>query len=282
MKEFAKKTIAGAAATLPRGRAANRAIILCYHSIHPSKRFSSASPELFERHLAWLGEHADVVPLADVRSVLPNGRPRVAITFDDGYDDNYEHAFPILERHGMKATFFVTTGLLERDEAVVERFATTLRSCLRADVEPMSWGQARELRTAGHEIGAHTWSHPNLAELGDDELGSELTRSKAVLEERLGEPVTTIAYPFGKPRRHVSAATLEAARAAGYRRGVAVITRAVRDTDAELALPRLIVSADSLETLRQKVLGAWDFLGWWQERAPLWAVKGVRPGDAGL
>ena len=171
MKELAKKTIAGAAATLPLGQTANRAIILCYHSIHPSKRFSSASPELFDRHLAWLGEHADVVSLADVRSVLPNGRPRVAITFDDGYDDNYEHAFPILERHAMKATFFVTAGLLERDEAVVERFATTLRRCPRADVEPMSWGQARELHTAGHEIGAHTWSHPNLAELGDGRAG---------------------------------------------------------------------------------------------------------------
>jgi peptidoglycan/xylan/chitin deacetylase (PgdA/CDA1 family) len=282
-KDGVKRSLAAASARFCPSDGAGRDVILCYHSIHPSKSFRSASPALFERQLDWLEDQAEIVPLAEIRSpsAHPTGRPRVAITFDDGYGDNWDFAFPLLLEHGMSATFFLTAGLIGQDETVIRRFSAIRRSS-GDDVRPLTWEQVVEMRSAGAEIGAHTYSHPNLARLPRSEVLDELTRSKEILEQRLQSPVTTLAYPFGKPRRHVSRATVEAVRSVGYRRAVALVTRAVRASDSELMLPRIAVGGDDLETFAQKVTGAWDFLGWWHERAPLWAVRALRPGDERL
>jgi peptidoglycan/xylan/chitin deacetylase (PgdA/CDA1 family) len=279
-KDGVKRSLASALAFLRPSHGAGRAVILCYHSIHPYKSFASASPALFGQQLAWLKDRADVVPLPEIRSSPEeaNGRPRVAITFDDGYGDNWDYAFPLLLEHGMPATFFLTAGLVGQDDAVVRRFAEIRRSS-REDVRALTWEQVSEMRAAGAEIGAHTYSHPNLARLARDEILDELRRSREIIEQRLQSPVTTLAYPFGKPRRHVSRAAVEAAATAGYTRAVALITRALRESDSELELPRIAIGGDDLETFGQKVTGAWDFLGWWHERAPLWAVHALRPGD---
>jgi peptidoglycan/xylan/chitin deacetylase (PgdA/CDA1 family) len=279
-KEGVKRSLAATHALLRRSSGEGRAVILCYHSIHPRKSFRSASPALFGQQLDWLKDRAEVVPLAEIRSPPTNsGRgPRVAITFDDGYGDNWDFAFPLLVGRGMPATFFLTVGLLEQDAAVIRRFSEIRRSSLD-DVRPLLWEQVLEMRAAGAEIGAHTYSHPNLARLTPSEILDELQRSRAILEERLQAPVTTFAYPFGKPRRHVTRTGVEAVASAGYTRAVALITRAVRESDSDLMLPRIAVGGDDLGTFAQKVTGAWDFLGWWHERAPLWAVQALRPGD---
>src|SRR5437870_3556674 len=102
------------------GEPARRVVVLCYHSIHPTKSFASATPVVFSQHLDWLAERCDVVPLAQIvrgGATEARARPAVVITFDDGYLDNYEYAFPILASRGLPATFFVTVGLLEKDPA---------------------------------------------------------------------------------------------------------------------------------------------------------------------
>ena len=103
--------------------------------------------------------------------------------------------------------------------------------------------------------------------------------SRESLEDHLQSAVTAVAYPFGKPRRHFTQGTLQAARVAGFDKGVAVVTRGIRPADDVLALPRIVVDGDDLATLEGKVMGHWDFLGWWQERAPLPLVRLLRPGE---
>lgn len=262
----------------PRGK---RVVVLCYHSVHPDKEFSSVTPELFKIHLQWLKEHCQPVPLSQALAVVQNGqegKPFVSITFDDGYADNYEYAFPLLQEYDIPATFFVTVGLLEGDPAVVERFQTLRGACFE-DIRPLTWEQVREMQRAGMEIGSHTWSHPNLARLGRAEARKELQRSKEVLEQRLGEAVSLLAYPFGKPQRHFTTETVELAAELVYEVAAAVLFRRVRPEDSPLALPRFFVTRDSVETLATKVMGAWDWLGYWQERAPLWMARWVSPGD---
>lgn len=102
-----------------------RAAILCYHSVaersdHPQQYLSenlTVAPEAFERQIRFLSQHYSIVQLESLVDCLRSGhrpdRDSVAITFDDGYRDNYEHAFPILRRHGVSATFYLTTGCIE-------------------------------------------------------------------------------------------------------------------------------------------------------------------------
>lgn len=103
-------------AALPR----HGVLVLNYHrigdgsnSIHDQGVWS-ASGEAFDRQLAFLKTHADVIALDDIEQALASGRGRhVAITFDDGYLDNYELAFPLLQQHRLPAAFFITTSFID-------------------------------------------------------------------------------------------------------------------------------------------------------------------------
>jgi peptidoglycan/xylan/chitin deacetylase (PgdA/CDA1 family) len=259
----------------------SRVIGLCYHSIHPGKSFASATPEMFERHLVWLGETCDVIPfrrMLDVASENDRRRPAVAITFDDGYADNYEFAFPLLVKYEMPATIFLTVGLIDGDPAVHARFGQ-LRGVSKEDIRPLTWAQVAELRAAGIEIGAHTYSHPNLIRLERAEAARELRVSKEILEKQLEAPVDLFAYPFGKQKRHFDKTTVELVRNAGYSHAAAVLSRAAKPTDSPFELPRFFTTGDSIADLAAKVRGDWDYLGVWQERVPLAVAKIVSPGD---
>ncbi len=285
-----RQTVKGAARTLAtaagrlrlrRGRG-SRVVVLCYHSIHPTKDFASATPTDFARQLDWLQEHCDLIRLEDVLSTaraVPRARPSVCLTFDDGYADNFEYAFPALQRRGIPATFFVVTGLLEHEgEAVVRQ--QRLRRSAYADVRPMAWSHVRAMRDQGMEIGAHTHSHPNLARLTPSAAREELRRSKEVLEDRLGHRVDAMAYPFGKPRRHFGPDTVDMVAEAGYRTACAVLFRGVRPSDSPLAIPRFFVtSQDGPGGVADKVLGMCDLLGAWQEHCPLPLAKRISPED---
>ena len=100
----------------------------------------------------------------------------------------------------MQATVFVTTGFCDDDPAVRLRFQE-LRGALVDEVRPLSWTQVRELQSAGLEIGAHTYSHPNLIRLSREDAERELRVSRELLEDRLSSPIDLMAYPFGKPGR---------------------------------------------------------------------------------
>jgi peptidoglycan/xylan/chitin deacetylase (PgdA/CDA1 family) len=275
---------AGAASfrTLPRRRSPGRRVIgLCYHSVHPTLRFASATPELFERHLVWLAASCEVIAfrnLLDAATQPADRRPAVAITFDDGYADNYEFAFPLLMKYQMPATIFVTVGLSDGDRVVHERFRA-LREATANEIRRLEWGQAREMRAAGIEFGSHTYSHPNLIRLAAGEVTTELRRSKEILESRLATSIDLLAYPFGKPGRQLDGPTVTTARQCGYTQAGAILSRSVRPDDCPLALPRFFATRDSVEDLAAKVRGDWDYLGAWQERAPRFLARMVSPQD---
>ncbi|MFC9972221.1 polysaccharide deacetylase family protein [Spirillospora sp. NPDC127200] len=210
--------------------------VLMYHSIRARPPRGTAalavSPGAFADQMALLADRGFTpVPFSALGGPSLPGRP-VVITFDDGYADFHEHALPVLERHGFPATVFVTTGwLADAGPDAAGRPLDTM----------MAWSQVREAAAHGVEVGGHSHSHPQLDQLGDAALREELVRSKGLLEDRLGGPVTTMAYPYG----YSSARVRRAARAAGYGTACAVANRlAVPAGDAgadELAIPRLTV-----------------------------------------
>ncbi|MBC8228074.1 polysaccharide deacetylase family protein [bacterium] len=257
-----------------------RIVILSYHSVHPTRIFRSCKPDMFEAHLQWLKENCDIIPLSSLFPIqfkdTPNAKPKVVITFDDGYVDNYQYAFPLLVKWGVPATFFATVGLLERHPEVMQRFQY-FRHTGMEELEPLTWKQVQEMTDAGMEFGAHTYSHPNLIYLEKPQLEFEIKEAKERMEDKIGQRVDGFAYPFGRPRCHFNNVNLDMVRRAGYKYAVAVFFRGVLTRDSQWALPRFSSNNDDVRTLADKIKGSWDFVGYFQEWAPLWVGRVISP-----
>ncbi|MCW5981473.1 MAG: polysaccharide deacetylase family protein [Bryobacteraceae bacterium] len=256
-----------------------QACILCYHSCHPSPSPRFCTPELLDRHLAWLKANCELTPLRELvnsPAAKAGGRPRVAITFDDGHLDNFVHALPLLLKHGAPATLFVTVGYIDRAPRALDRFNLYLARDRRA-AEPMSWEQVRAMAEAGFAVEAHSYSHANLNLLNSGERRLEIADCKAMLEDRIRQRVVGFAYPFGQPRCHFGPDAVELAREAGYEFAVTTVARTLGRRDSRMLLPRLCIGSDHLTTLADKIAGAWNPLGWFNQRAPACVARLISP-----
>lgn len=121
-----------------------------------------------------------------------------SLTFDDGFVDNLEVLAPLLAAEDAPATVFVASGWLGRNHPYAPQ------------TRVMTSDEVRELRARGVEIGGHTHSHSDLTTLDYDEAVEDLRRGKGELEELLGEPVETAAYPYGRADDQTRAACREA------------------------------------------------------------------------
>lgn len=196
----------------------------------------SVTPSRFARQmqlLAFLGYR--VISLTDlferwaIDASLAAADKVVVLTFDDGFADCLEHAIPILDARGWKATFFLVSG----DMGGPGRWLGPKWSSLML----MDWSAARALVRSGHAVGSHTVTHRSLLDLPPQAVRDELLRSKGHIEEELGVPVPDLSYPFGITTDSIMAA----ARAAGYR---SAVTTAVALADRKMDrffLPRVAV-----------------------------------------
>ncbi|HVH31361.1 MAG TPA: polysaccharide deacetylase family protein, partial [bacterium] len=184
--------------------------ILMYHQIgRPpgAARVSQdcVSPERFERQLrALLDSGYRVISLGQLLGLL-NGpiearRRCVALTFDDGLRGQFRHAYPILKRYGVPATFFLVAGYVGMKTVPPHLGLEPGQFGDRAQLAewcPLSWEEAGELARNRMEIGSHSVSHRSLGCLGRETAINEVRWSKKLLEARLGVAVEFFAYPFG-------------------------------------------------------------------------------------
>jgi len=153
----------------------------------------------------------------------PSGRPTVVVTFDDAYRSVMELAAPILRAHGIPATIFVPTDFIDRHERLSwEGIREWEGGAHERELRPLDWEQLRTLAEEGWEIGSHTCSHQLLVGLDRTSRYEELSRSRIVVEDRLGADCTAIAYPYGAADQTVARDAAEA----GYQVG-AVLTSAL-------------------------------------------------------
>lgn len=223
----------------------SRLPILMYH------RIADEGPDALERyrvdparfeeqiaHLAAAGYRS--ATLEEWRAAREAKRPlpgqRILLTFDDGCIDFYTTAWPILQRHKFGAIVFLPSDEVGGSCRWDARYGPP--------APLMSWEQIRELRDDGVEFGSHTATHAMLTGLTLEEMAREALRSRASLEEQIGEPVMSVAYPFGAYDRVVETVF----GACGYVFGLTCDPRVCEVGDRLLALPRLEVSGDlSLE-----------------------------------
>jgi peptidoglycan/xylan/chitin deacetylase (PgdA/CDA1 family) len=161
--------------------------IFTYHSLDGSGSVISTRPEDFRRQMEALAYgSAKVVPLAEIT----RSAGTVAITFDDGFGNFWEHAMPVLEQLRLPATVFV-----------VSRYCGG-RNNWRGQptgipsLPLLSWSALRDLPPA-ISLGAHTMTHPDLRALVDGDLVREVLDCRKEIEQMTGRPVATFAYPYG-------------------------------------------------------------------------------------
>jgi peptidoglycan/xylan/chitin deacetylase (PgdA/CDA1 family) len=201
--------------------------VLAYHGVgdvengaDPKRLIVSA--EHFEAHLRFL--RARGYEFRTAGELAPAGGPRpgtAVLTFDDGWRSWLTTALPLLQRLGVRGTFFVCPGMWGAQSPYVQGEAGRL----------IGEDEARELHEAGMELGSHTLSHPDLRRLDDRELERELVESKRAVEALTGEPCRLFAYPYGLFDERVE----RAAEAAGYELAFAWLPGRWRP----LAAPRL-------------------------------------------
>lgn len=188
-------------------------LVLCYHAVSPSWPSELAvKPEALREQLAAL--LADGYrPVTFTEAALARGEEKlVAATFDDAFLSVFEHGREVLAELGVPGTLFVPTDFPDSGVPFPLPEAAWIGTDHESELTCMSWDQVRLLRDGGWEIGSHSCSHPWLTQISDRQLAEEMTRSKAICEEQLGEPTRSIAYPYGNHDDRVVAA----AAAAGY------------------------------------------------------------------
>jgi peptidoglycan/xylan/chitin deacetylase (PgdA/CDA1 family) len=171
--------------------------ILMYHRIanDASDQRFTVSPKRFEQQMRLLRERGyRVLKLEDVVQMIEGRTPFlpkiVALTFDDGFKDTYNHAAPILRTLGFAATFFLVSRMMGKKSVWMSRAGYP-------SAQLMDWVDALELYAEGFSLGSHTGTHLVLGALDDATLTLETQGSKREIEDRIGAPVKFFAYPYG-------------------------------------------------------------------------------------
>lgn len=173
--------------------------ILSYHEIASTEDdLYSVTAEQFAEQMNYLeqkGYHAisleELFAFYEGKGTLPN-KP-IVITFDDGYEDNFLTALPIMEKYNMKGTVFIVPNLVNTPDY-------------------LSWLQVSAMEKRNTEIGSHTMNHIGMADATPEEQRKEIFESKTVLEQHTNKSIKFFAYPYGQ----FTPVTQQLLREAGY------------------------------------------------------------------
>ncbi len=249
--------------------------VLMYHHVSPHPGdMVTVTPETFEgqmRHLAENGYAALSLDelLSAIRGEWTPPKKAIALTFDDGWLDNWACAFPVLVKYRIRAAVFVTTGWVDRaseggPQASPGAFPFHREARRKAEEGEcrgvvLDWDRIAEMRASGLvDFFSHTVSHARCDRLGPEAAAQELRSSKRVLEERLGRPCPYLCWPFGK----FSEGAVALARETGYRALFTTRPGVVREGTDPLAIPRIVVK---------------DRVGWFRSRVWLYTRPRLSP-----
>jgi peptidoglycan/xylan/chitin deacetylase (PgdA/CDA1 family) len=218
--------------------------ILMYHSIseYASVKFRpfAVSPELFAKHMAYLHLHA-YTPITITQFVhaltkreAPLPDQPVVLTFDDGYADFFTKALPVLQQYNFTATLYIPTGFIGGTSRWLQHEGEATRPML-------TWDQVTEISASGIECGGHSHWHRQLNTLPLAQARDEIVCCKRLLEDHLGQEVSTFAYPYGAH----STIIRRLVQGAGYTSACAVKNEVSSEATDPFALARLTVSADT-------------------------------------
>ena len=247
-------------------------VLLMYHAITTgnqkvSSKYSVSLTQFTEqldllKQMDWKTQR--VCDLGDARNLT---RRTAVLTFDDGYMDNYERAYLELRKRAMRGTWFAVTGYIGSQAHWL--------GITGDETKLMSTEQLREMARNGMEIGSHTLTHPDLTTLGQSDLDREIVKSRFELEDFLGQPVRSFAYPYGRLNQRI----ISTVRRAGYSYACTTRPGWFHSHKDPLRLRRVTVfSGDTLGDFSRKLVFADNDVSWGKMRSYFWRRMIARLG----
>jgi peptidoglycan/xylan/chitin deacetylase (PgdA/CDA1 family) len=236
--------------------------ILMYHSIccdaensvTPYYRLNT-SPEIFDMQMMYIRRNNyKVIPLDEVQSIFTNNQESdvnyIAITFDDGFLDFYDNAYPILNKYNMPSTVFLPTDYIGSPAHKIK------------GKKHLDWDQIRFLRDEGVTFGSHTMSHKQMKNLASEEMEYEIVKSKEIIEQKLQVDIDAFSYPYAFPDADAGFKEQLASclQRNGYKTGVSTRVGTATVTDDIYYLKRLPVNdCDDMDLFGAKLRGYYDW-----------------------
>lgn len=220
-----------------------KALIICYHCVkdRADSYLRPTKVSDFKNQMQYLSSAYNPISLQEMAQHIQDGTSlpskAVTVTFDDGYRDNYENAYPILKEYNIPATVFLTTGFIGTGEIPVWE-----KGYYRSDKELMlSWKQVREMSDSGISFGSHTLTHPFLTRISRRQVEKEINLSKDIIEQQIGKSVNAFAYPSGDFNSNIKGIVKEA----GYSAAVSTVAGYNSTNDDVHELKRNIIQLQS-------------------------------------
>jgi peptidoglycan/xylan/chitin deacetylase (PgdA/CDA1 family) len=223
-----------------------------YHHVNPNAGdLVTVTPEVFEGQMRCLrdGGYRSITPDDLVAYHRGKDVPKksVAITFDDGWLDNYLFAFPVLRKYGIRATVFLVTGRVDGASSGGREAGSSVpthresKELVRAGTPRrvvLNWDHVREMAAGGLvEFHSHTKTHARCDTLSADDLESELRGSREAIEENTGRPCRYLCWPYGRSNPEA----VEAAKQAGYHAAFTTKPGVVEAHDDPFDIRRVVV-----------------------------------------
>ncbi|HCY18561.1 MAG: hypothetical protein A2X87_00700 [Deltaproteobacteria bacterium GWC2_42_51] len=242
--------------------------VFMYHHVNPNKDdMVTVVPDIFEAQMKFLAETGCRTLSADelVKSISGNmetAKKAVAITFDDGYLDNYQYAFPILKRYNIKAIIFIVVAWVEaaskgqgargKGQEIIlpsHHEGKEFIAAGRVDKVVVNWDMVKEMKESGLiEFYSHTMSHRRCAELPPEELSKELGDSKNIIEEKLDKTCSYLCWPKGSYNEDA----IRIAREIGYK-ALFTTKRGVVKKESDMSCIQRIAVKDNLRWFMNRV-----------------------------
>lgn len=211
----------------------------------------------FEKHLKYLKQKGfETITFKDLlnnkyKDRFNREKKQIILTFDDGYTDNYNYAFPLLKKYGFKCVIYLLSHLN------YNKWDVEVKENPEHKFDLMDMSMIKEMEEYGIEFGGHTKTHPKLATLPIEIAQEEILTSKKVLEEKLGHALISFAYPYGNLNEDVK----KIVKNSGYNFAVATDSGDISFSEDLFQIRRIgIFSTNNFFTFKRKVSGKYNFI----------------------
>lgn len=219
--------------------------ILAYHKIGPKFDLNAIyqSQKQFSCQLKFLQAQGYKFRSLEQTFAPDLSKNVLGITFDDGYENVYTSAFPVLQELGIPATIFMVTGFAGKYNSWDFNF-------WRKGFMHLSWEQIRKMAKHGISFGSHTVNHPDLTKLNEKYVEYELRASKETLQEKTGQEVNLLSYPFGSYNDFIKRKACES----GYKKAFTLSSKGSTKDSDPFAIKRIeVYRFDTPLSLRMKL-----------------------------